>query len=66
MGFKCWIIPINHLNAHLLFEFLGGGTLYSLDPGLKDVNPITEGDHLKDKYIEMFHTDFSLSIYLLT
>ena len=38
MGLKCWIMPINNLNAHLVFEFLGGGTLSSLDPGLKDVS----------------------------
>ena len=36
MGLKHWILPNNHFKTHLFFfQFLGGRTLFSSDPGLK-------------------------------
>ena len=38
MALKHWILPVDHFKTHLFFQFLGGGTLLSLDPGLKAVS----------------------------
>ena len=35
MGLKQWILPYYHFKTHLFFHFLVGGTLVSLDPGVK-------------------------------
>ena len=38
MSLKHWIMPKDHFETHLFFQFLGGGTLLSLDLGLKGVS----------------------------
>ena len=38
MGLKHWILPKDHFKTHLFFQFLGGGTLLSLDLGPKGVS----------------------------
>ena len=35
MGFNHWILPNDNFETNLFYQFLGGGTLSSLDPGLK-------------------------------
>ena len=35
MGSRHWILHNNHIKTHLFFQFLGGGTLFSSEPGLK-------------------------------
>ena len=38
MGLKHWMLPQDHFMTHLFFQFLGGGTLLSLDLGPKGVS----------------------------
>ena len=37
MGLKHWILPKDPFKTHVFFQFLGGGTLLSLDTGSKGV-----------------------------
>ena len=53
MGLKHWILHNNHFETHLFFQFLGGGTLFSSDPGLKG-GPNLKGQGSDDLY----HTEF--------
>ena len=38
MVLEHWILHIYHFKTHLFFQFLGGGTLLSLDLGPKGVS----------------------------